>query len=211
MFLYRAAVTLTRKQPYVDWANADGEKDGVSFPAEDRRTVYLVPVADSNLDAARLIEEFWPDIFEEELSAWMLDEATWPAPRTRELFDAWFDLEFTDAVVDLVPDEPLREEEVAAAEAEYTFGHCGWCDLEVAPSEGHMIAFAVEDRRALAGREGALVLPTPGGGFVSGIVSTDESPAAKAGEDLLFRACSSRCAKLIRKHVPRALRRLEAD
>ena len=48
------------------------------------------------LTATTLIDEFWPDVFEEELAAWTLDEAAWPSPRTRKLFDTWFDLEFTE-------------------------------------------------------------------------------------------------------------------
>jgi hypothetical protein len=207
--VYRAALTLTRRHPYVDWANKEAKGDGVRFPAGDVRTVYLVSLPGPGLTVATLIDEFWPDVFEEELAAWTLDEAAWPSPRTREMFDTWFVLEFTETVIDLVPDEPLSVEDVEAADVAHVFSHCGWCDLELALSEGRRVSFAVEDRRALADHEGlALVLPTGDGYFVSGIVSAAESDGAKAGEDLIFRACSSRCEKLIRKHVPRALRRL---
>jgi hypothetical protein len=44
-FLYRAALTITRKQPYIDWANSQGD-GGPELTAElanDRRTIYLVP------------------------------------------------------------------------------------------------------------------------------------------------------------------------
>jgi hypothetical protein len=207
--VYRAALTVTRKHPYVDWANEDGKTDGVSFPVDDLRTVYLLPLPGPGLTAANLIDEFWQDVFEEELAAWTLDEAAWPSPRTRELFNAWFDLEFTEGVMDLVPDEPLSTDDVESADVAYAISHCGWCGLELAPSEGRAVSLGVEDRRPLEVREGlALTLPTGDGHFVTGIVSASDSDGARAGEDLIFRACSSRCEKLIRKEVPRALRRL---
>ena len=43
---------------------------------------------------------------------------------------------------------------------------------------------------------------------VIGIMAQADSDKARAGEDLLFRACPSRCEKAIRKAVPKALRKL---
>jgi hypothetical protein len=208
--IYRSAITVIRKQPYIDWANDEGREDDVSFPSGDRRTVYLVPESGSGVAAAELLDEFWQDIFEDELAAWSENEAVWPAPRTRELFDAWFDLELTEAVVDLVPEEPLSAADVESADIAYTISHCAWCDLDLDPSEGRRISFTVSDRAPLAAREGlTLVLPMGGDHFVTGILSAPESDGAKAGDDLIFMVCSSRCEKLIRKGVPRALRRLK--
>ena len=153
-FVYRAALTLTRKHPYVDWANKEAKNDEVTFPAGDVRTVYLVSLPGPGLTATTLIDEFWPDVFEEELAAWTLDEAAWPSPRTRKLFDTWFDLEFTETVIDLVPDEPLSLEDADAADVAHVFSHCGWCDLELALSEGRTVPFAVEDRRGLGRSRG---------------------------------------------------------
>ena len=40
--LNRVALTITRKQPYVDWANGtDGPVPAVAYPEDDRRTIYL--------------------------------------------------------------------------------------------------------------------------------------------------------------------------
>jgi hypothetical protein len=208
--IYRSSITVTRKQPYIDWANDEARDDDVRFPPDDRRTVYLVPESGSGVTAADLLDEFWQDIFEEELAAWSEDDAVWPAPRTRELFEAWFDFAFTEAVVDLVPEEPLSEADVESANIAYTISHCAWCDLDLDPSEGRRITFTLSDRAPLAAREGiTLVLPMGDDHFVSGILSAPETDAARAGDDLIFMACSSRCEKLIRKGVPRALRRLK--
>ena len=87
--------------------------------------------------------------------------------------------------------------------------HCAWCDLELEPHEGRRVAFKVTDRERFASREGlALSLLVDDDHVMAGIVTTQDSDAAAAGEDVIFRACTSRCEKLIRKEAPRALRRL---
>ena len=40
-----------------------------------------------------------------------------------------------------------------------------------------------------------------------GIVALPDSDQARAGEDLISRACTSRCEKAIRKVVPKVLRK----
>ena len=65
----------------------------------DRRTIYLVPESTNEPDRERLLEEFWRQIFEEELALWMEDDSTWPAPLTRDLFDAWFEAEVTSRLL----------------------------------------------------------------------------------------------------------------
>ena len=155
-FLHRAAVTITRKQPYVDWANrtAEGTDEHVVYPEEDRRTVYLVPNFDGEPTAGDVLVEFWEDIFEEELAAWMEDEDSWPEVRTRAVFDAWFDAELTDAVIDLTPEEPLTSADLEVAEVSYTLLHCAWCDLELEPQEGRSVGFKVANRVILPGARG---------------------------------------------------------
>ena len=206
--LHRSALTITRKQPYADWANND-EPDPVRYTDELPRTVYLVPAIDSLTTITEMLDEFWPDIFVEELSAWNEDEATWPAQRTRELFDRWFDAELTETVVDLIPEEPLTASDMEHAVVADVLQHCAWCDLELEPTEGRNVTLTVPERERLASREGlSLTLFVDEERALAGIVTTEDSPAAAAGEDLIFRACSSRCEKLIRKEAPRALRRL---
>lgn len=209
--VHRSALTITRKQPYADWANGvhEDETDTVAYTDDLPRTVYLVPAIDASTGVAELLGEFWADIFEEELAAWSEDEGTWPAPRTRELFDDWFDVELTDSVIDLTPDEPLGEAEMEMAAVTDALEHCAWCDLELEPDEGRRVALSVAERERLASREGlALTLFVDDEQPLPGILTARDSPAAVAGEDLIFRACTSRCEKLIRKKAPKALRRL---
>ena len=211
--LHRFALTITRKQAYADWANRESadEADSVAYHDELPRTIYLIPAFDGSPSVPELLDEFWSDIFDAELEAWSEDEATWPEPRTRELFDLWFAVELTDTVVDLAPDEPLTEADVEFESVSDALVRCAWCDLELEPGEGRHVGFKVADRERLASREGlVLSLLVDDERVLNGIVTTRDSDAAAAGDDLLFRACTSRCEKLIRKEVPRALRRLPA-
>jgi len=215
--LNRSAITITRKQPYADWAirqaqaeaEAEGESDPDPFTDDVPRTVYMVGPAVPVDDVGELLDDFWQDIFEEELAAWSEDSTTWPEPRTRDLFDTWFDAEITDTVVDLTPDEALSEEELELAAVADALAHCAWCDLEIEPNEGRHVGIQVPNRERVASREGSvLVLLTKDDQPLAGILTTPDSPEAAAGDDLIFRACTSRCEKLIRKEAPRALRRL---
>jgi hypothetical protein len=209
-YVHRAALTITRKQPYIDWANRpveDGDEQ-VAYPEDDPRTVYLVPTGGYDVALEELLDEFWQDIFEEELAMWSEDETTWPEP-TRAGFDEWFGVELTDSVFDLAPDEPLSQTDVELADISYTLQHCAWCDVELDPQDGRGVGFKVADRELFAGREGlVLSLPLDEERAVAGIFTAADSEAALAGDDFVFRACTSRCEKALRKAVPRALRRL---
>jgi hypothetical protein len=210
-FLYRAAITITRRQPYIDWANgtADGGTELTDEVANDRRTVYLVAEYEDRSDLGDLLDEHWEDIFESELAAWTEDESGWPASRTREMFDRWFGAELTESVFDLDPQEALTETDVELAALAEAFQTCAWCDLELGKEEGRATGFPLADRERFASREG-LVLPIPidKDDVLIGIVTPRDSDDARAGNDLLVRVCSSRCERVVRKLVPKALRRM---
>ena len=209
-FIYRSALTITRKQPYIDWAN--GLEDDGPPTADltlDRKAIYLIPEYDISPTASAVLDACWEAIFEEELAMWVEDEAAWPQPLTRQLFDVWFDAEIISSVFDLTPGEALTQSEVDIADLHDTMMHCAWCEIDLEPEKGRFVAFTLGDRERLAHRAG-LVLPVLVGRerIVNGIMSLSVSEEAANGEDLIFRACTSRCEKLIRKSVPKALNRL---
>lgn len=210
-FIYRTAITVTRKQPYMDWANSfdDGGPNLTDELARDRRTVYLVQEGEAaHQDLRELLDEHWQNIFEEELAMWMESEDDWPSPLTREMFDTWFDAEITDTVIDLVPEEPLSQTDVEVTELSYALSHCAWCDLEIEQTKGRFAEFKVADRARFAHREGLTVpVRIDDEQVLIGIVPMADSEEALAGYDLLFRVCTSRCEKAVQKVVPRALRR----
>jgi hypothetical protein len=210
-FLYRFAVTVTRKRPYIDWANSfdDGGAKLTDDLADDRRTVYLVPETTDRPNLAEIIDEFWEAIFEEELAMWMEDEDDWPDPRTRELFDAWFGVVATDSVFDLTPEEPLTQRDVDLVDLQDVVGRCAWCEIEVEAEAGRYVGFKLSDRSRFQHRAGLVLhLLVDDRQVVSGIVAMPDSDQARAGEDLIFRACTSRCEKALRSAVPKALRKM---
>jgi hypothetical protein len=218
-FIHRAAITITRRQPYLDWANGIDD-DGPALTEElagDRRTIYLVPESGAKPDLEGLVDEFWEAIFHEELAAWINADEHWPAPLTRELFDAWFGVELTDSVFDLTPEEPLTNTEVELADLQDALSHCAWCEIELDEGAGRVVGFALTDRERFADRAG-LTLPLLVGHdrTLTGVLAPEsgedddedeDDDDDDAEDDLVFLACSSRCEKAIRKVVPKALRR----
>lgn len=207
-FLYRHALFITRKQPYLDWAGSDGD---VSLPDElslALRTVYLVPEVDGEPKLEELIEDCWERIFEEELSSWSRAEERWPRDRTRALFDAWFGVELNATVYDLAPEEPLTQADVDAQDLLEASTLCAGCGADVEEGEGRYTGFKTADRSRFRLFEGrVLPLPVDGKGYVLCVVTAADSDSAREGDDLLVRVCSSGCEKAVRAVVPKAMRR----
>src|SRR5881296_2774757 len=144
--LYRTAITITRRQPYLDWANSfDDAVELTEDFANERRTVYLVAESEDQRTLAEIIDEYWEQIFEQELAAWMESEGDWPAARTLEMFHQWFEVEVTESVIDLDPDEALTQTDVELAELSDAFQTCAWCELELETSDGRYTGFPLAD------------------------------------------------------------------
>jgi hypothetical protein len=100
----RAAITVTPKQPYIDWTNAideDGVKIGEDF--EPEKSVYLIDdIRDVvPFDRDVIVRPYFEAIFEGELNGWYRLESAWPSPRTFETFLEWFEVEVHSMVLDL--------------------------------------------------------------------------------------------------------------
>jgi len=187
-------------------------KDGTAFVAEvnaSPRTIYLIPESDVRPRIDRVLDDYWEEIFENELSCWVLSETKWPEPRSRETFREWFDVDLTDAVYDLVPDEPLTQTDVEMLDLDDVLNLCAWCGIEIDEGKGRFVAYKLAEREQFSRREGlTLHLAVNDDRTVSGILTAADSEKAKAGEDLILRVCSSWCEKGVRKAVPKALKRL---
>ena len=209
-YLYRTAITINRKQPYIDWANSfDDGGPTLTIELGRRDSIYLVPVTDREQSLDEVLAEWWQDIFEEELAEWMEGEDDWPAVRTREMFDAWFDAAITDSVVDLAPDEPLTDADLDLEDLAVALGTCAWCERELEKGEGRTTGFEVPNRERLAHREGrVLTLLVGKDQAVAGIVTPADSEEGRGGDDLVFRVCSRACEQPLKKLVPPALRKL---
>lgn len=103
----RAAVIVRLKKPFIDWINTSDPYDKQSRvtleEANEERTVYLIDDAE-----AEHVDEWvalnYVQLFECELEDWYQDEALWPQELSRELFDAWCEVECHTVVVDTVGD-----------------------------------------------------------------------------------------------------------
>jgi ribosomal protein L24E len=212
-YLFRTAVLIARKQPYIDWAN-NLDDDGAELPKEltDTRGIYLGRHSIHSQTLAQALDEIWEEIFAEELYAWSTDERQWPADRNREMFDAWFAAELCDSIVDLVPEDPLTEEDVEFEGLEVALNTCAFCGTELPLPAGRMVSFQLSRRDRFEQREGRVLTITIGRDrFVTGVVTPKDSEPARENADVIFRACSRRCEKQISKLVPRRLRELETS
>jgi hypothetical protein len=109
----RAAITVTPKQPCIDWANSldeDGVKIDEDFQPE--RNIYLIgDVSDVvPFDRDVIVRPYFKAIFDEELNGWHRRESDWPSPRPYETFLAWFEVEVHSMALDLKGSWLIRTE-----------------------------------------------------------------------------------------------------
>jgi len=93
-----SVIVVRPKQPFLDWINQQMRRDDptgspvtMDHLLEDC-TAVLVPEIEC-LDDLEYLEPLKPLLFEMELAGWYTNEDCWPAVRTNQVFDAWFDLE----------------------------------------------------------------------------------------------------------------------
>ena len=103
-YINRSAITISHKQPYIQWHNALSP----DLPMEENmlgesKTYLVKPDFD---DADKLIKKHFKQIFESELEVIWIDENDWPQNRNWKLFNEWFNYEISDFVMDLI-DAPL--------------------------------------------------------------------------------------------------------
>ena len=97
--LNRSAITITAKQPFIDWANALAPDLPLILGVLGGSKTYLTnPDFD---DAEKHLKKYYKEIFENELEGIWLDENDWPKKRDYKTFCEWFQVEISDCVVDL--------------------------------------------------------------------------------------------------------------
>ena len=104
----RYVMVLTPLQPYVDWVlglpDPEHQEGDVVFSLEEaqqyHRTSYLIPYAWEWDTVEEWLNDNFDLFFESELRGIEEDASLWPAPRTLEVFDAWFEAEIFDAPFD---------------------------------------------------------------------------------------------------------------
>lgn len=99
--LNRTAVIVRRLAPYAEWANSFDD-DGPRFdPADRTSNLYLIHEVRDPRNIKQALRQWWREIFEEELAAWMRYPEDWHAPLTQTMFLKWFEVEVVEMVSDL--------------------------------------------------------------------------------------------------------------
>ena len=105
--LNRSVAIIKPKQPFVDWANSvvdEDEQHSISDFSTDC-SVILLPLVDSDEDAEALIKDMFQDLFELELSSWIVIDEMWPENITYKMCIEWFSVEFHSMVFDSLKDD----------------------------------------------------------------------------------------------------------
>lgn len=105
--LNRSVAIIKPKQPFVDWANSvvdEDEQYSISDFSIDC-SVILLPVVNSDEEAEALIKDMFQDLFELELSSWIVIDEMWPENITYKMFMEWFSVEFHSMVFDSLKDD----------------------------------------------------------------------------------------------------------
>jgi hypothetical protein len=110
--LNRGVVIVRPNQPYLDWA-AGLDDSGIVPDPNDEQTVYLIPSYDDDDEAWEILKEVYPEIFENELFCWHMDEREWPKDRDFAMFKQWFTIELHSVVEDLCDYEIADEDDEA--------------------------------------------------------------------------------------------------
>jgi hypothetical protein len=98
----RAALVVMPKEPCLRWiASLDDEAPGQDVSLPHSVSIYLVPEDPKEEEETAPIEDFFEEIFENELAGWSSDEDDWPSVRDLKTFLDWFDVRGESVVIDL--------------------------------------------------------------------------------------------------------------
>ena len=103
----RGIIIVKPNQLFLEWLNQlpDREPGSHDYILDDIRqdcTVFLLPDVVSEGSVDFILEPIKTNLFEMELADWTTDPSNWPADRSPETFDRWFDIEFHSMVWDLL-------------------------------------------------------------------------------------------------------------
>ncbi|MCK5836803.1 MAG: hypothetical protein KAH09_06015 [Desulfobacula sp.] len=93
----RTAITITPKQPYIDWANSFEEAENYDTP---HITTILISDKYDEFNYETYLKKIFKIIFEEELESCMTDPEDWPKKRDYKTFKKWFNAICSDMTWD---------------------------------------------------------------------------------------------------------------
>jgi hypothetical protein len=108
----RSVAIIKPQQPFADWVNSAADAGDDQYSIQDFSTdcsVILLPVVDSDEHAEAFIKDIFQDLFELELSSWIVVDEMWPENINYKMFLEWFDVEFHSMVFDSIQDDIEKE------------------------------------------------------------------------------------------------------
>lgn len=107
----RCVLIVRAREPFLQWVKSLPNPAGITLERMNIDTpAYLLPEYLDDQEHDDLIKQFFPAIFEEQLSGWWTNKPDWPQKRDLATYKKWFEVEFHSTVFDLV-DAPLEEED----------------------------------------------------------------------------------------------------
>ncbi|MBV1790847.1 hypothetical protein KQ940_22525 [Marinobacterium sp. D7] len=107
----RGVLRLHPKQPFIEWLAKESQcslEEAERLAWEDR-TAFLLPMSWDIKPEKEVVGAVYRYLFETTLQEWVLDKRRWPHPRSRQLFNQWFDIHWSDKTIDLSR-EPLASD-----------------------------------------------------------------------------------------------------
>ena len=105
----RSAFVLVPEEPMLEWVREANDEDMDMETLFGEAEVYLLPSFETDEEMDKVLNQFWPRLFEIELRAWNRDPKSWPSNRTLDMFHEWFKLSPFNGVHDLGT-EPIEVE-----------------------------------------------------------------------------------------------------
>lgn len=107
----RTAALIKPSQLFLDWLHrVDPENADLPLAAvQSDCSIYLIPECESDEEAYEYLEEACAEMFEEQLSSWLDEPASWPEDRSFQVFAEWFEITLHSMLIDL-SDEPILKQ-----------------------------------------------------------------------------------------------------
>ena len=108
----RNAVLISYKKPFINWViqtDSEHKLDVRAHMKEEEYSVYLLPEFGDEREMWNILEEWYIDIFLNELESWCLDESLWPKVRTFDVFKEWFEVKVYTMIYDLVNGNIIKD------------------------------------------------------------------------------------------------------
>jgi hypothetical protein len=104
----RGVILILPKQPFYDWANNLTPGDTVNAEDFDEYSSYLI--TDDFTSSDKVMEKYYKEIFEEQLSGMWTDKRDWPQRRSFKQFKEWFTYYVSSMAIDLEKGKIIHED-----------------------------------------------------------------------------------------------------